>query len=104
MLDDAGVLPLADDEFVAVYQGEDRAGLPVNDRLSVLVTRLGIVDRAFHAAARGDALLLGVTCQAVDIDVPDAVTVAAQRCGYPVTPALPPQAPAGAAPAGMPRP
>ena len=56
LLDDTHVLPLTDGTSVTIYQGEDRASLPVNDRLTVLATRLGIVDRAFHATARGDAL------------------------------------------------
>jgi hypothetical protein len=72
-----------------LYQGENSANLPVNERLTVLATRFGIVDRAFHATARGDALVLGMACEAVDIDVPDAVTVAAHRCGYRVTAGIP---------------
>jgi len=89
LLDDPRVLPLADGPAVTIYQGEDRASLPVNDRLTVLATRLGIVDRAFHATARGDALVLGVTRRTIDVDVPDAVTVAAHRCGYRVAAATP---------------
>jgi hypothetical protein len=82
LLDDACVLPLTDGTSVSVYQSEDRASLPVNDRLTVLATRLGIVDRAFHAAARGDALVLGTTRQDIDVDVPATVIMAADRCGY----------------------
>ena len=40
LLDDARVLPLADGTAVTIYQGEDRTSLPVNDRLTVLATRL----------------------------------------------------------------
>lgn len=77
--------------LVTVYSAEDRASLPVNQRLSVVATRLGIVDRAFHAAARGDALVLGTTHhQVVDTDVPAAVTLAAHRCGYQIAPVASP--------------
>jgi hypothetical protein len=87
LLDDAVTWNLGCGVCVSMYWAEDRTGLPINERLSVLTTRLGIVDRAFHAAARGDALLLGATRQGRDLDVPAAVTVAADRCGYPVAPA-----------------
>jgi hypothetical protein len=36
--------------------------------------------------ARGDALLLGVTRQGRDVDLPATVALAAGLCGYPVTP------------------
>jgi hypothetical protein len=90
LLDDAVTWNLGGGVCVSVYWAEDRADLPVNERLSVLATRLGIVDRTFHAAARGDALLLGATRQGRDLDVPRSVTVAADRCGYPVAPATAP--------------
>jgi hypothetical protein len=90
LLDDAVTWNLGGGVCVSVYWAEDRADLPVNERLSVLATRLGIVDQAFHATARGDALLLGVTRQGRDVDVPGTVTVAADRCGYPVAPATAP--------------
>ena len=93
LLDDPFTWGLGEEASAAVYVAEDRAGLPVNQRQSVVATRLGIVDRAFHAAARGDALILGTRADR-DLDVPAAVVVAAHRCGYPVTtglaaPALP---------------
>lgn len=80
LLDDPLTWNLTDGISAAVYLGEDRADLPDNDRLSALATRLGIVDRVFHAAARGDALVLGATRHGDDLDVPDAVTAAAHRC------------------------
>lgn len=86
LLDDAVTWSLGGGTSAAVYCAENRAGLLANQRLSVLATRLGIVDRAFHAAARGDALVLGATRQGRDIDVPDAIIVAVDRCGYPVAP------------------
>jgi hypothetical protein len=92
LLDDAVTWNLAGGVCMSVYRAEDRADLPVNERLSVLATRLGIVDQAFHATARGDALLLGVTRQGRDVDVPGAVAVAADRCGYPVAPVTAPAA------------
>lgn len=75
---------VGDGAFATVYCAEERAGLPVNQRLSVVATRLGVTDRAFHDAARGDALILGVTGQdqGVDVDVPAPVVAAAHRCGY----------------------
>jgi hypothetical protein len=84
LLDDTVTWSLGSGVFVSVYWAEDRAGLPINQRLSVLATRLGIVDRTFHATARGDALLLGATRHGRDVDLPDAVAGAADRCGYPV--------------------
>ena len=90
LLDNADAWNLGRGVSASVYWAEDRAGLPVNDRLSVLATRLGIVDRTFHTAARGDALLLGATRQGRDVDVPGAVAVAADRCGYPVAPVIAP--------------
>lgn len=84
LLDDTVTWSLGCGASASVYWAEDRAGLPVNQRLSVLATRLGIVDQAFHAAARGDALILGTTCQGRDTDVPATVTAAADRCGYQV--------------------
>ena len=90
LLDDAVTWNLGGGVFASVYWAEDRAGLPVNQRLSVLATRLGIVDRTFHATARGDALLLGTTRQGRDIDLPDAVAAAVDRCGYTLTPATAP--------------
>ena len=90
LLDNAEAWNLGRGVSASVYWAEDRAGLPVNDRLSVLATRLGIVDRTFHAAARGDALLLGTTRQGRDVDVPGAVAMAADRCGYPVAPVTSP--------------
>jgi hypothetical protein len=90
LLDDAVTWNLGGGVCVSVCWAEDRAGLPVNERLSVLATRLGIVDRTFHATARGDALLLGTTRQGRDLDVPGVVAVAADRCGYPVAPVTAP--------------
>jgi hypothetical protein len=77
LLDDALTWDLGGEVSVSVYRAEERAGLPVNQRLSVLATRLGIVDRAFHATARGDALLLGTTRDGREVDLPAAVVVAA---------------------------
>jgi hypothetical protein len=79
LLDDAITWALGGGVLVTVYRAEDRAGLPDNVRLSVLATRLGVVDRTFHATAHGDALLLGTTRQGRDLDVPDAVTTAVDR-------------------------
>jgi hypothetical protein len=90
LLDDPLSWDVSGGVFASVYRAEDRAGLPVNERLSVLATRLGIVDRAFHATARGDALLLGTTREGRDLDVPDAVAMAAHRCGYRIAPLTPP--------------
>jgi hypothetical protein len=84
LLDDAVIWNVGGGVGVSVYWAEDRAGLPVNQRLSVLVTRLGIVDRTFHAVACGDALLLGATRQGRDVDLPGWVAGAADRCGYTV--------------------
>jgi hypothetical protein len=89
LLDDAPTWYLGGGGCALVYQAEDRAGLPVNQRLAAIATRLGVVDRAFHAAARGDALILGATGQGRDTDVPDVVAAAADRCGYQIAPATP---------------
>jgi hypothetical protein len=93
LLDDTDTWNLGCGGFVSVYRAEDRAGLPDNQRLCMLATRLGIVDRALHTGARGDVLLLGATRHGRDTDVPVTVTAAADRCGYPIA-FLPSPAPA----------
>jgi hypothetical protein len=85
LLDDAVTWNLGRGVSTSLYWAEDRVALPVNQRLSVLATRLGIVDRTFHASACGDALLLGATREGRDVDLPCAVALAADRCGYTVT-------------------
>jgi hypothetical protein len=93
LLDDPLTWSLSGGVFATVYRAENRANLPVNQRLSVLATRLGIVARAFHAVARGNALLLGVLGAApgdIDLDVPATVTAAAERCGYRIVSVIPP--------------
>jgi hypothetical protein len=85
LLDDGRHVPLPDGAFAAIYQPEDRTRLLDNPRLCLIVTRLGLVDRAFHAAARGDTLILGSTREHVDLDVPLQVVLAVRRAGCPLT-------------------
>jgi hypothetical protein len=89
LLDDPVTWCVGQEMFATVYCAEDRAGLPVNQRLSVVATRLGVTDRAFHAAARGDVLILGTTRDHSDVDIPASVTEAAHRGGYRIAPPPP---------------
>lgn len=82
LLDDAHHVRLPDGALAAIYRPENRTRLPDNPRLCMIATRLGLVDRAFHATARGDTLILGSTRERVDVDVPESVVSAAGRAGY----------------------
>jgi hypothetical protein len=71
-------------EWVHVYLGEGRTGAVDNRRLSIIMTRLGLTDRAFHEGAKGDALLLGANEAGADANIPTGVLVALTRCGIPI--------------------
>lgn len=81
LLDGPFHIRLPSTPLAAVYRPEERTGLPGNARLSLIATRLGLTDRAFHTTARGDALILGAPREYLDTDVPDVVLRAAARAG-----------------------
>jgi len=84
LLDDAVTWAASGGAWVSAYLGEARAHERDNPRLSVIATRLGLVDRAFHTAARGDALIVGSLPTGVDVDLPARVVAEAARTGIPV--------------------
>ena len=86
LLDDAPVWKTPGRVWVTVYLGEYRAEAADNPRLSVAATRLGLTDRAFHALARGDALLLGASSTGADVDVPQVAVTLMRVSGVPVAP------------------
>jgi hypothetical protein len=84
LLDDVVTWATPGGVWVSVYLGKDRATAPDNPRLSLIATRLGLTDRAFHAAARGDALILGTGPTGADEDLPSDVVAEVGRCGVTV--------------------
>jgi hypothetical protein len=81
LLDDAVTWATRGGAWVSVYLDEDRADAPDNPRLSLITTRLGLTDRAFHATARGHALILGTDPTGTDDDLPSWVIAEVSRCG-----------------------
>lgn len=81
LLDDPYTWCTAAGGWVSAYLGEGRHRRGDNPRLSVVATRLGVTDRRFHAATRGEALLLGTALTGVDRDLPEAVLAEVARCG-----------------------
>jgi hypothetical protein len=77
-----------------VYLDLDREAknLPANDRVTVLLVRLGRVERAVLAGLRGDALLVGINDRGGDCDIPAGVLVATcqveQRATVDVVPVI----------------
>lgn len=84
LLDDVVAWATPGGVWVGVYLGEERATAPDNPRLSLIVTRLGLTDRAFHAAARGDALILGAGPAGADEGLTSDVVAEVGRCGVTV--------------------
>ena len=84
LLDDVVTWATPGGVWVSVYLGEDRATAPDNPRLSLIATRLGLTDRAFHAAARGEALILGTGPTGTDEDLTSDVVTEVSRCGITV--------------------
>jgi hypothetical protein len=70
LLDDSTTTCTRSGDLVAVYLTMGRLCLPGNPRAAVLAARLGLHERGFLAALRGDMLLTGLDAMGADIDVP----------------------------------
>ena len=83
LLDDDTVPGVCEGGTFGVYLDAEREAknLPPNDRVAVLLARLGHTDRAQLTGLRGDALVVGIDVRGGDSDVPAGVLVAACQAG-----------------------